>query len=252
MTSESDFDLEASLDNQPEIARDRVTLQVNDGSAMAAYVARPQNEGENRHPGIIVLQEAFGVNSHIRSVADRLAGQGYVAIAPELFHRTAPGFEGDYKDFASVKPHVQAVTTETAEADVRAAFDWLRAQARVESDLIYSVGFCMGGRVSFLANSLLPLRAAVSFYGARIAPDLLDRAATLHGPMLLFWGGLDKHIKAEHRQAVADALQAQGKTYVNVEFSNADHGFFCDERAAYQPQAARQAWILMLEFLKSY
>jgi hypothetical protein len=124
VTSESDFDLEASLDNQPEIARDRVTLQVNDGSAMAAYVARPQNEGENRHPGIIVLQEAFGVNSHIRSVADRLAGQGYVAIAPELFHRTAPGFEGDYKDFASVKPHVQAVTTETAEADVRAAFDW--------------------------------------------------------------------------------------------------------------------------------
>jgi carboxymethylenebutenolidase len=69
--------------------------------------------------------------------------------------------------------------------------------------------------------------------------------------MLLIWGGLDKHIKPEHRQAVADALQAQGKTYINVDFSNADHGFFCDERASYQPQAARQAWSLMLEFLKS-
>jgi carboxymethylenebutenolidase len=237
------------MDQETAIIRDTLTLKVEDGTSMAAYLARPDDK--NMHPGIIVLQEAFGVNSNIRSVANRLAEQGYVAIAPELYHRTAPGFEGDYKDFASALPHARAVNVANAEADLRATFAWLHTQPSVVSDQIFSVGFCMGGKISFLANSLFPLRAAISFYGGGIAPDLLDRAATLNGPMLLIWGGLDKHINQEHRLAVTAALQAQGKTFVNVEFSNADHGFFCDERSAYQPQAARQSWELMLEFLRS-
>ncbi len=234
---------------QRTTAAEKIELAVGDGTRMGAYVARP-DDGD-AHAGVIVLQEAFGVNSHIRNVTERLAGEGYVAIAPGLFHRTGPGFEGDYKNFQAAMPHIQAVTLATAEADLRATFDWLHSQDNVKKDEIHSVGFCMGGRMSFLANSLLALRAAVSFYGARIAPDLLDRAAALHGPMLLIWGGLDKHITPEHRKAVTDALNAHQKTYVNVEFSNADHGFFCDERPAYQPQAARQAWSLMLEFLCS-
>jgi carboxymethylenebutenolidase len=237
------------MDQQDAIKREKVALGVADGTAMGTYLARPDDK--IAHPGIIVLHEAFGVNSHIRNVADRLAEQGYVAIAPELYHRTAPGFEAGYQDFPSALPHARAVTTMTAEADLRAAYDWLRALPNVKNDQIFSVGFCMGGKMSFLANSLLPLGAAVSFYGGGIAPDLLDRASTLHGPMLLMWGELDKHIKPEQRQAVTDALQAHGKPYVNVEFSHADHGFFCDERAAYQAQAARQAWSLMLEFLRS-
>ena len=108
----------------------------------------------------------------------------------------------------------------------------------------------MGGRISFLANASLPLRAAASYYGGGIAPALLDRAANLHAPMLFFWGGLDKHIPAEQRNAVIDAVRSAGKSYANVEFSDADHGFNCDERASYQPRAARQAWALLLEFLK--
>ena len=231
------------------ITREKLTLSVGDGTTMGAYLASPGEE--TAHPGIIVLQEAFGVNSHIRNVADRLAGQGYVAIAPELYHRTAPGFEAGYKDFSSALPHGRAVTTATATADLQAAFDWLRTRPGVQSDAIFSIGFCLGGKISFLANSSLPLRAAVSFYGGGIAPDLLDRAATLHAPMLLFWGGLDKHITKELRRATVDALEDHGKNYVNVEFSKADHGFFCDERASYQPQAAKQAWSLMLEFLQS-
>jgi carboxymethylenebutenolidase len=175
-----------------------------------------------------------------------------VAIAPELFHRTAPsGFEGSYTDFASVAPHFQAVTTETAELDVLAAYEWVRSNAQVKLNEISSVGFCMGGRVSFLANSAVALRGAVSFYGGGIAPGLLDRAAKLQAPSLLIWGGLDKRITAEYRKAVTDALTAQQKIYVNVEFSRADHGFFCDERAAYEPHSARQAWALALEFLRS-
>ncbi|HTW31165.1 MAG TPA: dienelactone hydrolase family protein [Candidatus Sulfotelmatobacter sp.] len=241
--------------SQTEIVRQKIELQVPGSSVMTAYVARPASDGP--HPGLLVFQEAFGVNAHIRNVTDRFAAQGYVAIAPELFHRTAPaGFEGDYKNFPSVMPHYQAVTNEAAEADIRVTYEWLRSNSNVKADNISCVGFCMGGRISFLANTVVPMRVAVSYYGGGIGPSqmgpgLVDRAATLHGPTLLFWGGLDKHIPAEQRKAVTDALHAQNKTYVNVEFSNADHAFFCDDRAAYQPDAARQSWALTLEFLRS-
>ena len=228
---------------------EKVELSVADGNRMAAYVARPKQGGP--HPGLLLFQEAFGVNRHIRNVGDRLAAEGYVVIAPELFHRTAPGFEGSYTDFPAVLPHYQAVTTETSELDIRSAYEWLNSNAQVKSNEISSVGFCMGGRVSFLANSVVRLRAAVSFYGGGIAPGLLDRAAKVQAPSLLIWGGLDKHITPEHRKAVTDALSAQQKIYVNVEFSRAGHGFFCDERASYEPQSARQAWALTLEFLRS-
>ena len=233
-----------------QIEREKVTLKVDDGTQMAAYVSRPN--GGKKLPGIIVLQEAFGVNSHIRDVTERLAGEGYVAIAPELFHRTAPGFEGDYTNFQAVMPHLRAVTPQTAEADLRAVHSWLQAASSLDCEKIYCVGFCMGGRVSYLANAALRLRAAASFYGGGIAPDLLDRASALHAPMLLIWGGLDKHIGPEQRGAVVDALSNNKKIYVNVEFSDADHGFFCNERASWQPRAARQAWALLLEFLRSW
>jgi carboxymethylenebutenolidase len=227
-----------------------VELAVADGTKMAAYVARPEQRGPQ--PGLLVFQEAFGVNHHIRSVAERFAAEGYVAIAPELFHRTAaPGFEGSYTDFAAVMPHLQAVTPETAEADIRSAYEWLRSNAQVKADEISCVGFCMGGRVSFIANGVVGLRAAVSFYGGGIAPGLLGRASKLQAPSLFIWGGLDKHITPEHRRAVTDALSEQKKIFVNAEFSRADHGFFCDERAAYEPHSAQQAWALTLEFLRS-
>jgi carboxymethylenebutenolidase len=231
------------------IIRVKVELDVFDGTRMGAYVARP--EGEGPHAAVIVLQEAFGVNSHIRDVTERFAREGYVAIAPELFHRTAPGFEGDYADFPSTLPHMKAITMEGAEADLRAAYDWLKSRIDVKAKDIYSVGFCLGGKISFLANAVLPLRATSSFYGGGIAQELVGRAADVKSPMLLVWGGLDKHITAEHRKAITDALQANGKEYVNVEFSSANHAFFCDERQNYHAQAAEQAWVLLLEFFRS-
>ena len=232
------------------ITRENVELSVAGTPPMHAYVARPSSVG--RHPGLMVFQEAFGVNGHIRNVTDRFAEQGYVAIAPELFHRTAPpGYEGDYKNFPSVRPHIDTVTNGAAEADIRATYDWLQSSAYVKADQISCIGFCMGGKIAFLANAVVPMRSAISFYGGGIAQNLLDRAAKLHGPALLIWGGKDKHITADHRKAVTDGLDAQKKSYVNVVFSNADHGFFCDERPAYKPKAANQAWALALEFLRS-
>jgi carboxymethylenebutenolidase len=236
--------------DQAALMKEKVELSPADETKMAAYVARPAHDGSC--PGLLLFQEAFGVNHHIRSVAERFATEGYVVIAPELFHRTAPpGFEAGYTDLPAVKPHMQAVTPENVEKDVRAAHDWLTSNPQVKREQISSVGFCMGGRVSFIANGTVPLHAAVSFYGGGIAPALLDRVPKQHAPLLLIWGGLDKHIPVEQRKAVTDALAAQKKTYVNAEFSAADHGFFCDERSAYEPHAARQAWALTLEFLRS-
>jgi carboxymethylenebutenolidase len=236
--------------NESGILKEHTELTVPDGTRMPAYVARPQQQGP--HPGLLLFQEAFGVNHHIRNVAERFAAEGYVVIAPELFHRTAPpGFEAGYTDFPAVRPHLQAVTPQAAEFDTRAAYEWLQSNSQVRKNDISCTGFCLGGRVSFIANSTIPLRAAVSFYGGGIAPALLDRASKLHGTMLFVWGGLDKHIPAEQRKQVIDALTAHKKIYVNAEFSRADHGFFCDERSAYEPLSARQAWALTLEFLRS-
>ena len=221
------------------------SVPVSDGSEMRVYVARPASTGTL--PAILVFQEAFGVNSHIRDIAERFAKRGYVAAAPELFHRTAPGFEGRYDDFDSVRKHMGALTTEGMEADVRATYELVKSAPRV-----VCVGFCMGGRVSFIANSIVPLSAAASFYGGGIAPALLDRAARQNGPILLFWGGLDKHIGEEQRRGVRDALTNASKPFIDTLFSFADHGFFCDQRASYNPDAARDAWALTTSFLDAH
>jgi carboxymethylenebutenolidase len=238
-----------------EIKTEWITLKVADGTAMRAYVARPRDA--DRHPRLLVYQEAFGVNGHIRDVTERLAREGYLAVAPELFHRTAPGFEGAYNNFEAVMPHVRALTDQSLEADVRSAYEWLRADLGSQGQRIACVGFCMGGRVTFLTNAILPVSAAISFYGGGIAPNpfssgLLSRAGDLHAPQMLLWGGLDKHIGPEQTRMVTESLRAAGKPFVHVEFSDADHGFFCDARSNYNPQAAQQAWALALTFLSIY
>ncbi|MGH9680856.1 MAG: dienelactone hydrolase family protein [Candidatus Acidiferrales bacterium] len=228
---------------------EKVTLKAGDGTSLDAYMAMPAEGG--KLPGLLVFQEAFGVNAHIRDVTERYARQGYVAIAPELYHRTAPGFECAYTDFSACMPHMQAITPDGIITDARAAFDWLQKHPRVLPNATASVGYCMGGRASFLANSGLPLKAAISFYGGGIA-GLLPRVAQRHAPMLFFWGGLDTHIPSDQVQSVIAGMKEAKKTYVNVEFSDADHGFFCDARASYKETAAKQAWALALRFLETY
>ncbi|MGH9727359.1 MAG: dienelactone hydrolase family protein [Candidatus Acidiferrales bacterium] len=239
----------------PEVKTELVTLKVNDGTTMRAFVAQP--ERGSKLPGMLVFQEAFGVNEHIRDVTQRFAREGYLAIAPELFHRTAAaGFEGNYADFKSVMPHVMALNDQNLEADIRAAHDALLRNSAIDAQRMACVGFCMGGRVSFLTDLILPVRAAVSFYGGGIAPrdgkpGLTDRAGQIHAPILMFWGGLDKHIGPEQREAVAKALRDARKTFASIEFADADHAFFCDARGSYNKAAAEQAWALSLAFLKS-
>jgi len=223
-----------------------VTLTLPDGGSMDSYVAYPGSHGTAA--AVIILQEAFGVNHHIRSVADRVANMGYVAIAPELFHRTGRNVEIGYTDFPSAQPHMQALTVEGLSADLRAVYQWLQGQDSVNKDRMAAVGFCLGGRVSFLANTILPLSAAVSYYGGGIKA-LADRAGDLHGEQLFFWGGLDKHIPQDQIDEVIQAVKHAGKSYTNVVISDADHGFNCDEKAAYNERAAKDAWALTTRFL---
>jgi carboxymethylenebutenolidase len=230
-----------------------VTLSVGDGTSMRAYVARPQG---TPRAGLIVFQEAFGVNAHIRDVTERFAREGYLAISPELFHRTAPGFEGSYSDFPAVMPHLQKLTDAGIAADTRATFDWLQTGSNTKNLSTGAVGYCMGGRCACLAALTVPLGCGISYYGGGIGPSqmfpsLVDRLKDLKAPVLFFWGGKDEHIPAAQVQPVIDALKAAKKSYVNVEFSDADHGFFCDARASYNPAAAAQAWPLTLAFLKT-
>ena len=223
----------------------------SDGHPMRCYIAQP--EGSERRPGLLLFQEAFGVNAHIRDVAERLARMGYVTIAPELYHRTAePGYEVPYTGFGEAAQHFHALSTATLEADARAAFEYLVEQPTVDRSRIGAIGFCLGGRTAYLANAVLPLAAAVSYYGGGIAPGLLGRAKDQHGPLLLVWGGKDGHITPELRHEISAAMQAAGRPCVVADFSEAEHGFHCDARAAYHPVAARQAWALTSAFLQDH
>ncbi len=235
-----------------ELQTETITLRVSDGTEMNGFLARPADGA--KHPGMLVFQEAFGVNGHIRDVCKRIVAEGFVTLAPELFHRTAPGMDIPYTDLPNAMTQVRALTEAGIEADIRAAHQALVADSQVEAGRVAAVGFCMGGRVAYLADAVAPLSAAISFYGGGIAPSqmgpgLLGRAKNLSGPILLFWGGRDKHISAEQRRAVADALTEAGKTHIEVTFSDADHAFFCDARPSYHPESAKEAWALSLAFL---
>ena len=227
---------------------DYVTLPINDGTEMKAYVSRPRDA--NNAPGILVFQEALGVNSQIRGVADRYAKLGFVAIAPDLFHRVRPGYEADVLNMDELMPLIRAMTVEGFAADAAAAHNWLTNEAGVSAGKTAAMGFCMGGRATFIANSELPLGAAISYYAGGVAPALLDRVASLHGPHLFFWGGRDKGIPPEQHRAVADALRSAGKKFVDVEFSDCDHVFFNEQTDRYNKAAAKQSWAMGVAFLE--
>jgi carboxymethylenebutenolidase len=213
---------------------------------MHAYVAHAAGD-KTGNAGIIVFQEAFGVNDYIRDICERFARLGLTAIAPELYHRTGDGFEAAYGDFPSVRTHMQNVTAQTIGTDARAAYDWLTAHGGASR--VAAVGFCMGGRAAYLSNAELPLEAAISFYGP-VSGESMNAASKQHAPVLMFWGGRDEHIPAVTYRALADALTDAGANHTQVVFSNADHGFFCDRRDSYDPSASAQAWELVKAFLR--
>ncbi|MGH9433171.1 MAG: dienelactone hydrolase family protein [Terriglobia bacterium] len=232
-----------------------VKLAVSDGTRMRAYSAQPR--AGDAAAGLMVFQEAFGVNAHIRDVTERFAREGYSALAPEIYHRNGDAFECDYSHFEPAMKQIQSLTDAGLEADIKACHEFLVTDSMTCGKLPAAVGYCLGGRVAFLANAVVPLAASVSFYGGGIAPGprgpgLLDRAGALHGPLMMIWGGKDQHIPPEQGRAVAGALRDAGKTFIHSEFSDADHAFFCDMRPSYHAPSAKVAWAMTLEFLAAY
>ena len=206
----------------------------------------------------MVIQEAFGVNDHIQDVTRRFAAAGYQAVAPHLFHRTgAPAY--GYDDFTVVIPHVMPLTDDGLLADVRAALDHLRA-AGWDDRQIGIVGFCMGGRVTFLVAAHEALGAGVGFYGGGIVtgrtegmPALLDLVPDLRTPWLGLFGDADPSIPVEDVERVREALNAGADVDTSiVRYPGAEHGFHCDVRDSYHGASATDAWRRTLEWLDTH
>lgn len=222
-------------------------VAVDDGTELDLFVAHP--EGAPRG-GLIVLQEIFGVNPHIQDVTRRFAAEGWLAVAPDLFHRRERGFQSGYEDMTAGMAHARGTPSEDIRADLRASFAELRRRLG-DGAKIGAIGYCMGGRQAYVANGTLPLACAVSYYGANIA-GLPELAATQSGPVLLVWGGKDPVIDVNQRRAVADLLDAAHKPFIEANFAAANHGFFCDARAAYHRESAVAAFALTRAFLDTH
>ena len=154
----------------------------------------------------------------------------------------------DDLDMVQTRPHQKAITSDGMLADARAAFAWLTENG-VYAGRVAAIGFCMGGRLAYLANAHLPLACAISYYGGGVQ-RFLDLAGKQHGPLLMLWGGQDEHIPNEQHWQVAQALTAAGARHEQAFFSQAKHGFFCHVRPwLYDEAVSRKAWALTREML---
>lgn len=223
-----------------------IELQTPDGP-MGLYEATPVGDAVPER-AVIVIQEAFGVNEHIQSVADRFAAEGYVAVAPELFHR-AGGGTAPYDDFSKVLPLFAGLDDTALLVDVDATIEHLRGKG-FDPAQIGIVGFCMGGRVTFLVAAERALGAAVGFYGGGIVtsrfpqlPPLIDKAGSMKTPWLGLFGDLDESIPVDDVVQLDKALSEAGADYEVVRYAGAGHGFHCDARPDhYNDNAAKDAW----------
>jgi carboxymethylenebutenolidase len=231
-----------------------LTLDTPDGD-MALFEAVP--DGTTRG-AVVVIQEAFGVNNHILDVVGRFAEAGYHAVAPHLFYRTGSPAYG-YDDFSVVIPHVLALTDEGLLSDVRAALGHLRASGWADRQ-IGVVGFCLGGRVTFLVAGHEALGAAIGFYGGGVVtgrtesmPALLDLVPGMRTPWLGLFGDADGSISVEDVERLRHELNSRADVDTAiVRYPDAAHGFHCDVRDSYDEAAATDGWRRTLEWLDDH
>ena len=224
-----------------------IELTAVDGAKTPAYVAMPEGQARG---AIVVLQEIFGVNSHIRSVADRYAAQGYVAVAPAMFARVKPDVElgyseEDMKAGFALKTAVEALPEPGALRDVEAAVAY--AATLVPGGKIGVVGFCWGGLMTWRsACNLASVSAAVCYYGGGMTGELEASRLALC-PVLAHFGSKDHYISLESVEAFKKA-QPQAQVHVY----DADHGFNCDQRGSYNESAAKLAGERTLAFFAQH
>ena len=230
-------------------------VKINGG--LNGYAAHPKGRGA--FPGIAVFMEAYGITGHIRGVCQRLAEAGFVALAPDFFH----GDLISYTDMGAAMAKIQSLKDELMLQEIGASLDWLAAQNNVDKARLAVIGFCMGGRLAFLANCRFPerVKAAVGFYGGGIAPEgptdrfgrtaPIGEAGKMQAPMFLGYGADDQSIPPADHARVAEKLSTLKKRYTLAVYPGAGHAFLCEERSNYAPAAAARAWPEALEFLRA-
>jgi carboxymethylenebutenolidase len=219
------------------------------GGDLRAYFAVPGGAGP--FPGVLLYQEAFGVNDYIQSEVRRLADRGYAAVAPDFFR----GETFNEDQFDKIRPKLSSLTRDGLLADVDAAIGFLKSQASVRPGPFGAVGFCMGGRVAVMSALYRPddVSVAVSWYGGGIAPatpkyfaPLIDDLALLRGELLLIYGADDEGIAPDEHGRIAEALSKGKKNYALRVYPGAGHGFGSRDRASYRPVQAEAAWVQTL------
>jgi len=214
------------------------TLMARDGHQFAAYLAPAATPVRG---AVVVLQEIFGVNAHIRSVVEQYAAAGFLTIAPALFDRVGRNIELGYtaKDMEQGTGYRLQLDEAKALLDIGAAINVVRHAGRVAL-----VGFCWGGQMTWVGAGLLPVQAAVGYYTSRVW-EKLDRVPAC--PILLHYGERDANIPRERIEQVRAACPT-----AQIYMYHADHGFNCDARAAYDAPSAALAWQRTQDFLKQH
>ena len=231
------------------VSHEDLTLRASDGNELAAFLATPDEESK---AGILVLPDVRGLYRFYEELALRFAERGYPALAIDYFGRTAGTAKRD--DEFEYMPHVQKLTTDGLAADVRAGVEELRRRGTTS---IFTLGFCMGGRASWLSATLgLGLTGAIGFYGRPGSgqdgsPGPADRADEIECPVLALQAGDDQHISAEDNEAFDRALTDAGVEHEVVTFPGAPHSFF-DRKAEDFAQASEDAWRRVLEFVERH
>jgi carboxymethylenebutenolidase len=230
------------------LAHENLTLKASDGTEFAAFAALPDEPSAN---GVVILPDVRGLYRFYEELALRFAERGYPAIALDYFGRTAGVSKRD-DDFEYME-HVQQTTPEGVQADVAAAVEYLRGKG---VKAIFTVGFCFGGRNSWLAAAGgHGLAGAVGFYGMPAerggVPGPTERASELDAPILALQAGEDANITAEHNAAFDEALTAAGVEHEVVTYDGAPHSFF-DRKHEEFADASADAWRRTLEFLERH
>jgi carboxymethylenebutenolidase len=229
------------------------TLKTPDG-VMPLHIARPKN-GAGKLPAVIVIQEAFGLNAHIKEVAGRVAAEGYHAVAPNLYYREDGKVVG-YNELQDAIGLMMRLTDDHVLTDLRSLVTHLAGDSQVRADRIGIMGFCMGGRVSYLAACEIPeIRASIPFYGGGIAGQQMGggtppvaRTAKMKAAIMLHFGENDAYIPPAAIEETRQALEREKKTFEIHVYKGAGHGFFCNERPDYQADGAHLAWERTLSF----
>jgi carboxymethylenebutenolidase len=215
------------------------------GGRFDAYLALPP---AGHGPGLLLLQEIFGVNAHIRAVAEQYALDGFVVLAPDVFWQQQPRLDIGYTpdDVQHGRKLAMAADRAALQRDLADSVKALRAMAEVGKRKVGAVGYCLGGRLAFLAAATAGVDAAVPYYGGGIQ-DMLELAPRITCPTLFHYGALDATIPLAAVDKVRDALQ--GQPAVVCVYQQADHGFNCWARGSYHPASAALAHGRTLQFL---